>query len=295
MKQPVHAFQHRTRTDKALLGEQRRANAGLCRPAGMHSFGPGAFGEIFDDAACHAAGDPQRIDDLLGVEPQRRADTGGSSHRAEDSCGVKAGLVNSLRHHEAEATKHFGADRDAGQRVWASGMVALAGCQHRRHDHRAGMDGPAFEGVVEILAMGRGAVDEGRAGGRQRAGVPDHGARAVIVGTGQRRLDVVLVARGDTETDDVDQQVLAFAQRLGWQDARLQRRDFICERFGDGNFRQLSGHERASRENRSDVEDSRVAGLDGSTLLFHGRGIVLQGLDVTKRLPAWLFPGLRMQ
>ena len=42
-------------------------------------------------------------------------------------------------------------------------LVPLAGGEHRRHDHRAGMHRPAFEGVVEILAMRRRAVDEGGA------------------------------------------------------------------------------------------------------------------------------------
>ena len=62
-----------------------------------------------------------------------------------------------------------------------SSRVALAGRQHRRHDHRAGMHRPALEGVVEILAVRRRAVDEGGAGRAERARVTDRGARAVVV------------------------------------------------------------------------------------------------------------------
>ena len=69
--------------------------------------------------------------------------------------------------------------------------VALAGREHGRHDDRAGMHRPALEGVVEILAMRGGAVDQRRAGRAQRAGVADHGAGTVVVAAGERRLDVV--------------------------------------------------------------------------------------------------------
>ena len=75
--------------------------------------------------------------------------------------------------------------------------MLLAGSQDRRHDHRAGMHRATFEGIIEILAMRRGAVDEGGARRIQCALVPDRRARAVIVATRQRASDVVLVARGD--------------------------------------------------------------------------------------------------
>ncbi len=67
-------------------------------------------------------------------------------------------------------------------------VVPLAGRQHRRHDHRAGMNGAALERVVEILAVDRGAVDESRSGGAQRARMADRGARAVVIAGGQRAL-----------------------------------------------------------------------------------------------------------
>nr|WP_197427377.1 hypothetical protein [Bradyrhizobium retamae] len=59
--------------------------------------------------------------------------------------------------------------------------------------------------------MRGGAVDEGGAGRAQRALVPDRRAGTIIVATGQRTSDVVLVARGNAQADHVDQQVLAFA------------------------------------------------------------------------------------
>src|SRR6202046_781033 len=46
---------------------------------------------------------------------------------------------------------------------------------------------------------------------------------------------------------------------------------------------------------RSDAENAGVALPDGTALLFHGRGIILQGLDVLERGPSRLLFGLRMQ
>ena len=86
-------------------------------------------------------------------EPQRCADAGGRPDRAEDRGRVKARFVHGLRHHEAQSTKHFGADRNPGQRITAVRMMALAGGQHRRHDHRPRVHRAAFKRVVEILAM----------------------------------------------------------------------------------------------------------------------------------------------
>ena len=119
----------------------------------------------------------------------------------------------------------------------AIGIVPLAGRQHRRHDDRAGMHRAAFKRVVKILAMRGGAVDEGGARGIQRARMPDRRARAVIVAAGERAADIVLVARGDAEADDVDQKILAFARGRGRKRARLQRGDFRGQRLGDGDLR----------------------------------------------------------
>ena len=58
-------------------------------------------------------------------------------------------------------------------------MLLLGGGEHGRHDDGAGVHGPALEGVVEVLAVGRGAVDEGRAGGAEALRVADGGGGAV--------------------------------------------------------------------------------------------------------------------
>jgi hypothetical protein len=162
-----------------------------------HPAGPGAFREIFDDAAGHAAGDAERIDDLPGVEAECCADARGGTHGAENRGRVKTGLVDGLRHHEAQPAQHFGADGDPDQRHATVRIMPLASSEHRRHDHGAGMDRTALKSVVEILAMRGRPVDEGGARRIQYALVPDRRAWAVIVATRQRASDVVLVTRGD--------------------------------------------------------------------------------------------------
>ncbi len=121
-------------------------------------------------------------------------------------------------------------------------LVAFASRQHRRHHHRTGMHRPALEGVVEILAMGRGAVDERGTGRAQRAGMADRGARPVVVEAGERGLDVILIARGDTKPNHVHQQVLAFGADGERQLFGVERNDARGELFGDGNFGKITGH-----------------------------------------------------
>src|SRR6266516_1051259 len=64
VEEAVNAFEHRARTEKSRAPQQRRAQARLRRPARMQPLGPGAFGQRLDDPARHAAGGPQRIDEL---------------------------------------------------------------------------------------------------------------------------------------------------------------------------------------------------------------------------------------
>ena len=244
----MHALEHGAWTNKSPSRQQRCADARLRRPSGMQPFGPGAFGKIFDDTAGHAAGYAQRVDDLLAVETERCTDARGRPHRAEDRRWMKARFVNRLRHDETQPAQHFCADRDPDQRHSAIRIVPLAGREHRRHDHGAGMHRAALERVVEILAMRSRAVDKGSAGRVQRAAMPDRRAGTVIVAACQGACNVVLVARGDTQADHVDQQVLAFAQRGRRQGAGLQCGDLVGKGFGDRGLRQSGGHRDQTRK-----------------------------------------------
>ena len=153
---------------------------------------------------------------------------GRRAHRAEHRGRMEARLVHHLRRDEAEPAHQLDADRHALQRGLAVNAVPLADRQHRRHDHRAGMDRPALERVVEILAVRRGAVAEGRAGGAQRALVADGGAGPVLIPARECAADIVLVARGDAEADHVDQWSPRISHALRW--AILRRRPPRCDR-----------------------------------------------------------------
>src|SRR5262249_14821720 len=145
----------------------------------------------------------ERIDDPPGVESESCADPGRCAHHAENGCGMKSSLMNGLWYHGAQATHHFRADRNAQKGGGAVRLVPLASRQHCRHDHGTGMNRPAFEGVVEVLAMGRGAVDKGRAAGAESTRMAYGGARPFIIATGDSGPDVILVTSGDAETSDV--------------------------------------------------------------------------------------------
>ena len=105
--------------------------------------------------------------------------------------------MDGLGHHKAQAAQNLGTDRYSDQRHAAIGIVALARGQHRRHDHRAGMHGTAFKGVVEIFTVGGRAIDESRARGGQHATMADRGADTIVIAAAQRTCDIALVARGN--------------------------------------------------------------------------------------------------
>ena len=121
--------------------------------------------------------------------------------------------------------------------------MPLARRQHGRHDDGAGVHRAALERVVEILAMRRRAVDQRRAGRAERARMTDRGARAVIVARRERRLDVVLVARGDAEAEHVDGQVLAPLAQRGRQARGIERKDAVDQLFGDRDVGNAGRHE----------------------------------------------------
>ena len=233
VEEAVHAFKHGARAGKAGTAEQSGLQTRLCRPAGMQPLGPGALGQILDDARRHRSGSAERVHQLLGVEFQRRADAGGCPHGAEHRGRMKAGLVGERRRHGGEPAHRLDADRDAKKRRAAIQLVPLAGRQHGRHDHRAGMNRAAFERVVEILAMDGRAIDHRRFGRRQRAGMTDGGARPVILTGRERGAHVILVARRDREADHVDQQRFALGADGLRQARRVEHADFLRENFGN--------------------------------------------------------------
>ncbi len=242
VEQAVGPLEHGARPDKAVLRQERRAQARLRRPARMHALGPGALGEVFDDAGGHAAGNAEGIDDAAAVEPERGGDAGRRRHGAEHRGRMEARLVHQLGRDQPEPAHGLDPHRNAGKRRGAVGPVALAGRKHGGHDDRAGMHRAALEGVVEILAVNGGAVHQRRAGGAQGAGMADHGAGTVVVAAGERRLHIVFVAAGEAEADDVDGEVLALRPHRRRQPRGIDGKDAFGELFGDGDGGKRFGH-----------------------------------------------------
>src|SRR3954469_26055162 len=150
---------------------------------------------------------------------------------------MEARLVNALRRHQARAAHELAADCDAGQRVAPGKLLALGDRQYCRHDDRAGMHRPAFEGVVEVFAVRRRAIHERRAAAIERARVADGRARARAFPALQRREHALALSRSHAKAGDVDHELL---RRLAKFTRALARRvDSRCERFRDGRHRAI--------------------------------------------------------
>ena len=104
-------------------------------------------------------------------------------------------------------------------------LLLLGGGEHGRHDDGAGVHGPALEGVVEVLAVGGRAVDEGAPRGAEALRVADGRGGAGVRPRGQRGLHVVGAARDDAQADDVDQEPLAGLAHCRRQPRRVEGGD----------------------------------------------------------------------
>src|SRR3546814_8909147 len=83
--------------------------------------------------------------------------------------------------------------------------MVLGGGQHGGDDHGADTDRRALQGVVEVLAVDRDAVDQRGTGGVEGAALAERGAGAVAVPAVDYLLNIGLVARGKAEAGGIDQ------------------------------------------------------------------------------------------
>ena len=133
----VRSVEHRARSLEAAARHQGGADTGLRRPAGVHALGPRPLGKIFDDAGCHAAGNPDRRCDRSRRQAQRRRNAAGGRERAEYRRRMKARLVRRHRRDEAEPAEKLHAGHDADEQPVAPELLALTGGEHRGNDYRA--------------------------------------------------------------------------------------------------------------------------------------------------------------
>ena len=103
--------------------------------------------------------------------------------------------------------------------------------------------------------MRGGPIDKCSAGRTERARMPDSSARAFIVTTGERALDVVLVSRGHAEPNHIDKQILALLAYARRQLLRTLPGNRSGQLFGNRRIGQSSAHKSIS------VRRARSAGV----------------------------------
>ena len=177
VEETMLAIEQRPRAGEACLRHARGAIAGLRRPARMHPLGPRAFGEVFDDARCHASGDAERVDPLRFSSRSSAVATPAAAPSAPNTAvGWNPALCTSLG--AGRQRRHITSHPTAMPRaqVAAGKPMLLGGGEQRRNDHRARVHGPALERVVVVLAVRGGAVAQCRGGDVESARMPDQRA-----------------------------------------------------------------------------------------------------------------------
>ena len=119
---------------------------------------------------------------------------------------MKARFMRGLGRHQTHAAHDFHARRDASDDRVSGKAAVLRYSKDRRHDDGARMDGAAFKGVVIILTMRGGAVDQRRIVGTVGIRVPYGGDRAFGRRAAARGGNVIQLPRGDAEAGHVNHQ-----------------------------------------------------------------------------------------
>src|SRR3546814_5220920 len=94
---------------------------------------------------------------------------------------MEAGAVHVAGGDVVETADRFHAGEDADQGALAGEAVVLGGGQHGGDDHGADTDQRALQGVVEVLAVDRDAVDQRGTACVEGAALAERGAGAVAV------------------------------------------------------------------------------------------------------------------
>jgi len=154
--------------------------------------------------AATPTGDAKRGGDLGRAQAERRRYAAGGGQRAKDGRRVKARRMRSLRCDKAQTAHQLRAGRDAEEQAISAEPLAFARGEGSGNDHGACVNRTAFERVVEVLAVRGGAVDQRGADSVERAAVTDRGAAAAAIHAGERRLDVIGVAGGHAQAENVE-------------------------------------------------------------------------------------------
>ena len=262
----VGALEDRPRAGEAGLGEQRRHDAGVGRPARVEALGPRAVRQVLDDAARLAAAESEGRDQFGPRQPEEPPGRRGRAEGAAERSRMEAAPVERTRRDAAHRRHHLDAGDDRGQHLRAGGVTRLARGERRGHAAGAGVHDGVLERVVVVEPVGQRAV-------RQHGGRHAH----LLAAPPETRLG--RSAEGPRHGLDAQREVLArggqrHAGRVEEQAQGLRahapRHSRGREVGGEGRQRLGKGVHRASRAVR--------------TSPYHGlRGAVKDGARVTRR------------
>lgn len=187
-------------------------------------------------ATGHGKRDAPGLRELAGVEPHEARRRRGRAERSEQAGRVEAGFARRIRAgRHAEPRHDFVAGENCRHDV-PPGRPPLGADRERRGDHdRARVAVRGFMGVVELIAMRRGAVDET---GRRRAcpvAAADQNRpsrRAVLARPGRQLAAPGLERSAERDRGVVEDQALELVDVFGRELLRRQRNEVFGQRNG---------------------------------------------------------------
>src|SRR5574342_898170 len=154
------SLERRCRPGEALCSERGRLNPRLSRPSGMEPLDPGAILEELHDSRSHARSDAEGRGQAVGVEAEGLPRSERRPEGAADACGVPAAIVKAPGGRHTDPDHGLVARAQRRERVAAAQSLRFRQGKHRRHQHGRSVADRVSMRVVEVEAVGEGAVGE---------------------------------------------------------------------------------------------------------------------------------------
>ena len=209
-EQAVSAFEDRARSGHAGPRQPCRMKAAVRAPAGVHRLYGRALADELEQAGRHAAGEPERVDELALVELEQQARGDRGAERRGDARGVEPLGMKAAARGQSHPHRALEAEDDGPEQLRAGGAGPFGGGQARGNHRRARMQDRARMGVVIVLGMREEAVDEGRGRGFETVRKGEDRGRSRLAVAGQRPHQAPGFRRarsGQADPGDVEQAV----------------------------------------------------------------------------------------
>ena len=163
------------------MSETGHTHAGLRRTACMHTLdhAPATTTGVGLDAGRRGTGEASRADELVGRQVHDHAARDSRGHRPDDAGFVKTTVRGLEPDGKAQPRHALVAGDDAAQQCHPRCVRCLGRGEHRRNDHRTGMDDRCGQQIVELEAVYCGAVAKGGLRRWRRASEAQHAAWAL--------------------------------------------------------------------------------------------------------------------